>query len=142
VQLELKGGHHAEIASATSQGPEQVLVLLIAGAHQLGVGSDNIGRDEIVDGQPELARGPAEPPPSVRPATPVVELMPSGVASPKRCASLSKSARVAPGSTRAVRDARSTRTDFIKERSIRSPPSHTALPAMLWPPLRTARSSF
>ena len=83
-----------------------------------------------------------KPPPSVRPATPVVELMPVGVARPNFCASLSKSASVAPGSTRAVREAGSTWTDFISERSISRPPSQTALPAMLWPPPRTASRSF
>ena len=91
---------------------------------------------------PNLRVVQPKPPPSVRPATPVVELMPSGVARPNACASLSKSASVAPGSTRAVRDAGSTWTDFISERSISRPPSQTALPAMLWPPPRTARRSF
>ena len=81
------------------------------------------------------------PPPSVRPPTPVVELMPSGVASAKACASLSKSASVHPGSTRAVRPTGSMRTERICDRSIKSPPSQTALPAMLWPPPRTATSS-
>ena len=91
---------------------------------------------------PNLRVVQPKPPPSVRPATPVVELMPIGVARPNFCASLSKSARVAPGSTRAVREAGSTWTDFISERSIKRPPSQTALPAMLWPPPRTARRSF
>ena len=91
---------------------------------------------------PNLRVVQPKPPPSVRPATPVVELMPSGVTSPNSCASLSKSASVAPGSTRAVADAGSIRTDRIRDRSIRRPPSQTALPAMLWPPPRTATSSF
>ncbi len=91
---------------------------------------------------PNLRVVQPKPPPSVRPATPVVELMPSGVASANACASLSKSASVAPGSTRAVRDAGSTRTDFINDKSISRPPSQTALPAMLWPPPRTATSRF
>ncbi len=67
-------------------------------------------------------------------------MMPRGVASPKACASLSKSPNVAPGSTKAVLAFGLTLTDFIRERSIMSPPSQTALPAMLWPPPRTARS--
>ena len=83
-----------------------------------------------------------KPPPSVRPATPVVELMPSGVARPAFCVSASTSANVAPACTRAVRFAASTRTAFIGERSIIRPPSHEALPAMLWPPPRTATSRF
>jgi len=40
-----------------------------------------------------------------------------------RCA-----AKVTPGSTRAVREATSIRTDFIGVRSIMTPPSQTALP--------------
>jgi hypothetical protein len=75
------------------------------------------------------------------PKLPVVELMPSGVASAKACASLSKSASGQPGSTRAVRPTGSMRTERIDDRSITSPPSQRALPAMLWPPPRTATSS-
>jgi hypothetical protein len=47
----------------------------------------------------------------------------------------------APPSTRAIFFAGSTCTPRINDRSISSPPSHTALPAMLWPPPRTATSS-
>ncbi len=64
------------------------------------------------------------PPPSVRPAIPVVELMPVGVTSPKACASRSNSPSVTPGSTRAVLANGSMRTDFIGVRSIITPPSH------------------
>ena len=89
---------------------------------------------------PCLRLSQPKPPPSVSPAMPVVELMPSGVARPNACASRSNSPSVAPGSTRAVRAAASTRTDFISDRSSIRPPSHTALPAMLCPPPRTATS--
>ena len=54
--------------------------------------------------------------------------------------SRSTSPSVAPAPTRAVRAAWSTRTVRIGERSIISPPSQTALPAMLCPPPRTATS--
>ncbi len=91
---------------------------------------------------PNLRVVQPNPPPSVRPATPVVELMPSGVASACACASLSKSASVAPGWTLAVRVLGSMRTDLISERSMSTPPLQTELPAMLWPPLRTASSRF
>src|SRR3954452_21795216 len=60
MELELEGGHDAEIAAATPQCPEQVLVLLLARANELGVSRDDVGRDQIVDGQSELAGGPAE----------------------------------------------------------------------------------
>ncbi len=73
---------------------------------------------------------------------PVVELMPVGVDSPKACVSRSKSDNSAPGSTRAMRATGSTRTDFIADRSSISPPSHAALPAMLWPAPLTASNSL
>jgi len=62
---------------------------------------------------------------------PVVELMPVGTARPKVCVSRSTSPSVAPGPTQARRASGSTRTDFIGDRSISTPPSPTALPAML-----------
>jgi AraC-like DNA-binding protein len=67
--------------------------------------------------------------------------MPIGTASPKACVSLSRSAKVAPGSTHALRVFESTRTDFICDRSIMRPPSHTAFPAILWPPPRRDQQS-
>ncbi len=91
---------------------------------------------------PYLRLSQPKPPPSVRPATPVVELMPSGVARPCAWAAASKSPRVQPGSTLARRAAGSTWTRFIGDRSIISPPSHTALPAMLWPPPRIETSTL
>ena len=92
--------------------------------------------------KPNLRLIQPNPPPSVRPEIPVVELIPVGVTSPKACVSRSSSPRVTPGSTRAVRAMASTLTDFIRLKSIMTPPSHTALPAMLWPPPRTASSAF
>ena len=91
--------------------------------------------------RPSFRLSHPNPPPSVSPAIPVVELIPSGVASPNDWASRSSSPSVTPGSTRAVRAAGSTRTDFMGVRSSSSPPSPTALPAMLWPPARTASAS-
>jgi hypothetical protein len=61
---------------------------------------------------------------------PVVELTPVGTARPNACVALSTSASVAPGSTHARFAAASTRTDFICDRSMTTPPSQTALPAM------------
>ena len=60
MQLELERGHDAEIAAAAPQCPEQIRVLLRAGANQPAVGRDDVRRDQIVDGQAELAGGPAE----------------------------------------------------------------------------------
>src|SRR5207302_1976742 len=74
------------------------------------------------------------PPPRVSPAMPVVETTPPVVARPKACVSRLNSPQVRPGSARAVRLTGSTLTLFIGDRSIIRPPSHTALPVMLWPP--------
>ena len=62
---------------------------------------------------------------------PVSELVPPVVARPKAWVSWSKSRHLAPPSARAVRVAGSTRTLFIRDRSIMSPPSHTEWPATL-----------
>ncbi len=58
-----------------------------------------------------------KPAPSVRPATPVVELMPSGVARPWACAAASKSPRVQPGSTVRLASAR-IHLDALHQRKI------------------------
>jgi hypothetical protein len=49
MELELEGRNDAEIAAAAPQRPEEIRVLVLAGANQLRVGGDDIGRDEIVD---------------------------------------------------------------------------------------------
>ena len=73
------------------------------------------------------------PPPSVSPPTPVVEMKPLGVASPKGCVAWSTSPQVQPPSTRTVRAGRSTRMPFMRERSITSPPSQTPRPGAVVP---------
>ena len=78
------------------------------------------------------------PPPSVSPAMPVVEIAPPVTASLNAWVSRSNSPQRSPACARAVRPAGSTHRPFIGERSITSPPSHTAVPATLWPPARTA----
>ncbi len=80
------------------------------------------------------------PPPRVRPPTPVVEMMPLGVARPKAWVAWSTSPQVAPPSTRTVRYSGSTRMPFIRERSMTRPSSHTLRPAPLCPPPRMATS--
>ena len=78
------------------------------------------------------------PPPSVRPAMPVFETLPVGVARPIRCVAASISPSTTPGPARAIRCSGSTEIAFIPDRSITMPSSHTALPETLWPPPRTA----
>ena len=81
-----------------------------------------------------------EPPPSVRPATPVDETRPPVVASPCGCVARSKSLQVAPPPTVAVFASGSTSTLFMRRMSMTSPPSTVLAPATLWPPERIATS--
>ena len=69
---------------------------------------------------------------------PVVDTTPLVVASPNAWVSASNSAPVRPASARTVARAGSTRMPFMGDKSIMNPPSHTLLPAALWPPLWTA----
>ena len=57
---------------------------------------------------PYLPCSQARPPPSVKPAIPVLETMPLGVASPKTAVARSSSPTVTPGCARTVRRAGST----------------------------------
>ena len=106
VQPELERRDDAEVAAAAADRPEQVRVLASrsrARSSPSAVTTSAEIRLSMV--RPNLRLSQPKPPPSVSPATPVVELMPSGVASPNACVSRSKSASSAPGSTRAVRAA-------------------------------------
>ena len=79
------------------------------------------------------------PPPSVSPPTPVVEMIPLGVARPCSPVTGSTSPQVAPPPTRTVRAFGSTSTLLNDERSITTPSSTVPSPAPLWPPPRMAR---
>jgi hypothetical protein len=52
VELVFQGGHHAEIAAATAEAPEEILVRMRAGSDELPIGGDHIGGDEVVDREP------------------------------------------------------------------------------------------
>jgi hypothetical protein len=52
VQAQLEGGDDAEVAAAAAQRPEQVRVLVGAGADLAPVGEDDVGGDEVVDRHP------------------------------------------------------------------------------------------
>ena len=58
VQPEFVGGRHAEVAAAPTEAPEQVVVLAFAGGDEPAVGGDDIRREQVVAGQPELGREP------------------------------------------------------------------------------------
>ena len=81
------------------------------------------------------------PPPSVKPATPVVEMRPPVDARPNACASASKSFQSRPGCTTARRAAGSTRTPRMPDRSMTIPPSTVEKPGIECAPERTAISS-
>jgi hypothetical protein len=59
VQAELELGDHAEVAAAAADRPEQVGILVRRGPLDPPVGGDQLGRGEVVDGQPGLAGQPA-----------------------------------------------------------------------------------
>ena len=81
------------------------------------------------------------PPPSVRPATPVVEMMPPVVARLCSWVAALKSPQVAPPCARAVRFPGSTLTARIPDRSATTPSSTVPKPGTLWLPPRMARGS-
>ena len=94
----------------------------------VAIGGDDVGRQQVVDGQAELAGQPAEAAAQRQPgdAGGRVDAGRRGQAERLRLA-----VDVAQGARRArprrAARAGSTRTDFMRERSIISPPSQTAL---------------
>ena len=83
------------------------------------------------------------PPPSVSPPTPVVEMNPLGVASPKAMGGM---VDLAPGTAafdaHRVLAAGSTRMPFMRERSTTRPSSQVPRPGPLCPPPRTAKDEL
>src|SRR6202040_2225106 len=51
VQAEFEGRHHAEVAATTTDGPEQVRVLLFAGDEKLSIRGHNVGGNQVVERQ-------------------------------------------------------------------------------------------
>ena len=82
------------------------------------------------------------PPPSVRPARPVVVLMPIGTATPCGTVAASRSPSSAPGSTLTRARSALSSTPRRSPWSITTPSSTSALPETLWPPpmIETGRS--
>ena len=54
MQPVLEGGDDPEVSAAASQAPEEVLVLRLTRFKEPDIGCDDVGRDEIVTGQPVL----------------------------------------------------------------------------------------
>ncbi len=63
VQTEVERGDDAEVAAATPQTPEQVGVLVLGRDDLAAVGGHDLGLDEVVAGEAELALEPAAPAP-------------------------------------------------------------------------------
>ena len=59
VQLQLELGDHAEVAAAAADAPEEVRVLVLAGADHAAIGGDHLGRQEVVTREAALALEPA-----------------------------------------------------------------------------------
>src|SRR5215218_10345093 len=89
--------------------------------------------------RPCLRSSQPEPPPSVRPATPVVDTRPPVVARPCSWVARSSCAQVAPPPTRATRRVVSTST-ASRPRTSMTTPSHRHTPVTEWPPARTDTS--
>ena len=141
VQAEHERGDDAEVAAAAADRPEEVGVLVGAGADALAVGEHDVGGSSRLSMvRPYLRVRWPRPPPRVSPPTPVVEMIPLGVARPCSLVARSTSPHVQPPPTRTVRACGSTSMSFSSERSMTTPSSHVPRPAPLWPPPRTARS--
>ena len=103
------------------------------------LGGDHFGGEQVVDREPVFAHEPAD-------TTTNGESADAGVAHDAagrgQAVDLRLVVDVAPqgACTQAVRLPGSTHTARITERSTTIPSSHTAVPATLWPPPRTAIS--
>ena len=58
VQLERELGDDAEVAAAAAQAPEQVGVLVVGRGHDAAVGGHDLGLDQVVAREAELALEP------------------------------------------------------------------------------------
>ena len=56
MRLEQEARHHAEIAAAAAQRPEEIGVLALAGRDEAAVGQDDVRLEQVVDREAVLAR--------------------------------------------------------------------------------------
>ena len=140
MQPEQERGDDAEVAAAAADRPVEVGVLLGVGAHALAAREHQLGLEEVVDRQPELAGQVAEAAAEREAADP------GGRDDPARRRQAVLAGRLvdlAPGAAAAdANRARlgSTWMSFSSERSMTTPSSHVPSPAPLWPPPRIASS--
>ena len=60
MQPVLQRGRDPEVPAAATQAPEQLGVLVLARVHELAVGGDDVGGEQVVAGQADLAHEPAD----------------------------------------------------------------------------------
>src|SRR5208283_3548694 len=61
MQPVLEGGDNAEVAASSAQGPEEIRILVLAGAYYPPVCGNNSSGQQIIDRQPMLSRKIADP---------------------------------------------------------------------------------
>ena len=109
MQPKFERRHDAEVAAAAAQRPEELRVLALARAHELARTRSRARPPiRLSQARPHERSSQPEPPPSVSPATPVVETRPPVVASPCSWVAASNAAQVSPAPARAVRASGST----------------------------------
>jgi hypothetical protein len=82
VELEAHRGDDPKVPAAVAKAPEQVAIVSVTGRDQLAIRSDDRSRSEVVAAKADFAMQPAKPPPSVKPAMPVMETIGPVQASP------------------------------------------------------------
>ena len=82
MQVELEPRHDPEVAAAAAQAPQQLGVLLTRSGTSRPSAVTTSAATRLSQASPNLRIVQPMPPPSVNPATPVVETSPPVVASP------------------------------------------------------------
>jgi hypothetical protein len=138
VQAVLECRHDAEVSAAAAQRPEQVWVLILAGAHEVAIGGDDVRRDEVVAGEPAGTGEMPDPAAEREPGDARRRDQPAGHGEAERLRLPVEAPHFTPPCARAVRAAGSTCIPCIGERSMTIPSSTVENPAIEWPPPRTA----
>ena len=100
----------AEVSASPSEGPEQIGVLGLRRPHGAAVGQDDLGLQQVVDGESVPARQIAVATAECQAADPGGGDDPRRSGEAVHCVALSSAPRVAPPCTRAVRRSASTST--------------------------------
>ena len=129
VQAELERSHDAEIAAAAAHRPVQVLVLFGARVTELAVRVHDVDRLDVVEREAEAPRQPAEAGAECQSPDASVRYRARRRDEAERHRLVIQFAEQAAPGTQAVRDAGSTRTPRMDDRSICMPPSQVDLPA-------------